>query len=73
MYSVKNQNQNPKLCTQYSNLDLVRFSKGILWVKNATSKAVQKVTLHLHLSQGKQVKLDQDQKEIRTEFPLISN
>lgn len=43
-----------------------------LWVKNATFKAVQKVTLYLHLSQGKQVKLDQDQRELRTKFPLIS-
>lgn len=46
---------------------------SIVWVKNATFKAVQKVTLYFHLSQGKQVKLDQDQRELRTKFSLISN
>lgn len=51
----------------------MRFSKGIMWVKNATFKAVQKVALYLHLSQGKQLKLDQDQRELRTKFSLISN
>lgn len=44
-----------------------------MWVNSATFKAVQKVTLYLHLSQGKQVKLDQDQRELRTKFPLIPN
>lgn len=46
---------------------------SIMWIKNATFKAVQKVTLYLYLSQGKQVKLDQVQRELRTKFPLISN
>lgn len=44
-----------------------------MWVTNATFRAVQKVTLYLHLSQGKQMKLDQDQSELRTKFSLISN
>lgn len=41
--------------------------------KECNLQSSPKGHIYLHLSQGKQVKLDQDQRELRTKFPLISN